>query len=274
MSALDAGMVPKLLLGGMSFVHRPSVFNLTGFATIFGAYQCGRREIRPERAQVGGSLVVQGARHDSAVAARVEDTVAAEDHSGPAGASRSDDHGTRFRGTMIPHLDAAYNLARFLSRDSDAAQDIVQDAYLRAFRSFSSYRGGNPRAWILAIVRNCHHTSLAERRRAAIIEPLADDSRSVGDDNSSERHDLPGDEATPETDLLKRSEAEEVRSTLESLPAAFREVLILRELEEFSYREIAEVAAIPIGTVMSRLARARRLFEAAWRSRAGSEDPA
>jgi RNA polymerase sigma factor (sigma-70 family) len=190
-----------------------------------------------------------------------------------ASAPPSDVRAAQFRTTIIPHLDAAYNLARFLSRDPDAAQDIVQDAYLRAFRSFGDFRGGSSRAWILAIVRNCHHTWLAERRRASIGELLADSACSAADEGEAgERRVWPGDESTPETDLLRRSEAQEVRSTLEALPEAFREVLVLRELEDFSYREIAEATAIPIGTVMSRLSRARKLFEAAWRHRMGDED--
>jgi len=185
----------------------------------------------------------------------------------------SDVRAAQFRTTIIPHLDAAYNLARFLSRDPDAAQDIVQDAYLRAFRSFGDYRGGSSRAWVLAIVRNCHHTWFAQRRRASMVEPLAGGPGSPADERAAgERHDLLEDEATPETDLLRRSEAQEVRSTLEALPEAFREVLVLRELEDLSYREIAETTATPIGTVMSRLSRARKLFEAAWRRRMGEED--
>jgi RNA polymerase sigma factor (sigma-70 family) len=166
----------------------------------------------------------------------------------------------RFRDRMLPHLDAAHNLARYLSRDPDAAQDIVQDAFLRAFRSFATYRGEGERAWILSIVRNCHRDWRAQQKRDAVVEPL-----SMGEgDGGEERDDLPLLEETPETDLLRRDEAAAVRRQLEAMPEPFREVLVLREMEDLSYREIAEAIGLPIGTVMSRLARARSLFQKTW----------
>jgi len=167
----------------------------------------------------------------------------------------------RFRAEMLPHLDAAYNLARFLCRDPDAAQDIVQEAYLRACRSFATFRGGSARAWILAIVRNCHRDWRSDRRQTETFDPI---------DEEGEEHAVPRDDETPETHLLRRSEAQEVRRHLASVPEPFREVLVLRELEDLSYREIAEVTATPVGTVMSRLARARKLFATAWSSSAGA----
>jgi RNA polymerase sigma factor (sigma-70 family) len=164
----------------------------------------------------------------------------------------------RFRERMLPHLDAAHNLARYLCRDADAAQDIVQDAFLRAFRSFATYRGDGDRAWLLAIVRNCH---LDWRARAAKTER----SETPFDDTLEDEHaDLAPVEETPETSLLRRDEAARVRRQLETMPEAYREILVLRELEELSYREIADVTGLPIGTVMSRLARARALFQRAW----------
>lgn len=174
----------------------------------------------------------------------------------------------RFQALMLPHLDAAHNLARFLCRDADVAEDIVQEAFLRAFRSFGDYRGGSPRAFILTIVRNCHHSWWQERKRGR-TEPL--DGGLTEDGETRERTDLPHDEADPESALLQRDEAGEVRAVLGTLPEAFREVLVLREMEDLSYREISEVTTTPLGTVMSRLARARALFAEAWKRRDGAE---
>ena len=187
-------------------------------------------------------------------------------HSGAPAAARQSETAdarltaARFRDRMIPHLDAAHNLARYLSRDPDAAQDIVQDAYLRAFRSFATYRGDGDRAWILAIVRNCHLDWRARTKQAEILEPLADDRL----EDVDERRDLPVADSTPEADLLRLDEAARVRRHLEALPEAFREILVLREVEDLSYREIADVTGLPMGTVMSRLARARKLFQQGW----------
>jgi RNA polymerase sigma-70 factor (ECF subfamily) len=177
----------------------------------------------------------------------------------------------RFQQTILPHLDAAHNLARYLSRDADAAQDIVQEAFLRAFRSFGDFRGGSPRAWILTIVRNCHNNWRSERKRS----PLAanDERRSArcdeaeGDIDTFDLNDIARDEDTPETSLLRRQQSETVQAVLESMPELLREVLVLRELEDMSYREIADVTSVPIGTVMSRLARARGMFETVWQRR-------
>jgi RNA polymerase sigma factor (sigma-70 family) len=176
----------------------------------------------------------------------------------------------RFEQTIIPHLDAAHNLARYLSRDADAAQDIVQEAFLRAFRSFDDFRGGSSRAWILTIVRNCHHNWRSERKRSLLAE--SDGRRSANYDDEGETdivdlNDIARDEDTPETNLLRRRQAETVQAVLESLPELLREVLVLRELEDLPYREIADVTAVPIGTVMSRLARARKMFETVWHRR-------
>jgi RNA polymerase sigma factor (sigma-70 family) len=177
----------------------------------------------------------------------------------------------RFQQTILPHLDAAHNLARYLSRDADAAQDIVQEAFLRAFRSFGDFRGGSPRAWILTIVRNCHNNWRSERKRS----PLAanDERRSARYDEAEggidtiDFEDFVQDEDTPETNLLRRERSETVQAVIESMPELLREVLVLRELEEMSYREIADVTSVPIGTVMSRLARARGMFEMVWQRR-------
>ncbi|MDT3378794.1 sigma-70 family RNA polymerase sigma factor [Labrys neptuniae] len=167
----------------------------------------------------------------------------------------------RFQAVMLPHLDAAHNLARYLCRDADTAEDIVQEAFLRAFRGFADYRGGSARAWLLTIVRNCHRSWWQARQRSVRTEPLD------AGEGEEERTDLPHEEASPETALLQQAEASEIRAVLDRLPEAFREVLVLREMEELSYREIAETIAAPMGTVMSRLARARTLFAAAWKNR-------
>lgn len=195
------------------------------------------------------AMAERGARHGRAAAA-------------PAADRKLDAAGTaRFDALILPHLDAAYNLARYLSRDADAAQDIVQDAVLRAFRSFADFRGVSPRAWLLAIVRNCHATWRMQRRRA----PQAASALSQADwEEADDPAALLVDGDTPESLLLRRTEAEAVRALLEHLPEPLREVLVLRELDELSYREIAEVAGVPVGTVMSRLSRARRLFADLW----------
>jgi RNA polymerase sigma factor (sigma-70 family) len=174
----------------------------------------------------------------------------------------------RFQRDIVPQLDAAYNFARFLSRDADAAQDIVQEAFLRAYRGFDGYQGGDARAWIFAIVRNCYHNWLLERRRKASHEVDVHGSDDA-DDNAIDN--VASDDDSPETALLRRAESGAVRRVLNTLPRAWREILVLRELEGLSYRQIAQIAALPIGTVMSRLARARTRFESAWRQQADQE---
>jgi RNA polymerase sigma-70 factor (ECF subfamily) len=153
---------------------------------------------------------------------------------------------TAFEEAVLPHLDAAYNLARWLTRNTQDAEDVVQDTYLRAFRFFSGFRGGNARAWLLKIVRNTCYSRL--RQDQALQTTTAFDEQLHTDMAQSQN---------PETLLLRGADGLAVRQALEELPAAFREVLVLLELEGLSYKEIAEVLDIPIGTVMSRLARAR-----------------
>ncbi|MDK4702671.1 sigma-70 family RNA polymerase sigma factor [Rhizobium sp. CNPSo 4062] len=173
----------------------------------------------------------------------------------------------RFQQTIIPHLDAAYNFARFLSRDADAAQDIVQEAYLRAYRGFGGFRDGDARAWTFTIVRNCYHAWLQEgRRKTRYEQPMTDERDS---DEGSPSPDPASEEDTPEAAFIRKSETQRVREVINRLPDAMREVLVLRELEDLSYKEIAEIIDAPIGTVMSRLARARRDFGEVWRSLEG-----
>ncbi len=175
----------------------------------------------------------------------------------------------RFQREIVPHLDAAYNFARFLSRNPDAAQDIVQEAFLRAYRRFDGYQGGDARAWVFSIVRNCYHNWLLEGRRKARLEI---DVHRGDDAGGFSVDDVASGEDTPESALLRSSEAGKVRNVLNSLPRSLREVLVLRELEGLSYRQIAEALALPIGTVMSRLARGRTQFEVAWRAEAAVQE--
>ena len=185
-------------------------------------------------------------------------------------ASANDTH-ARFQREIVPHLDAAYNFARFLSRNADAAQDIVQEAFLRAYRGFDGYQGGDARAWIFTIVRNCYHNWLIDHRRKARLEI---DVHRPDDTQGFSIDDVPSDKDTPEVTLLRRAESSTVRTVLDKLPRPLREMLVLRELEGLSYRQIAETIAMPIGTVMSRLARARTQFERAWRQHTSLQEKA
>ena len=150
-----------------------------------------------------------------------------------------------FESSVLPHLDAAYNLARWLTRKDQDAQDMVQEAYLRAFRFFGSFRGGDTRAWLLKIVRNTCYTQLENNRPQELA--TFDEEIHSEDDGSM----------NPETLLLRSADSQLLRQALDELPMKFREVLVLRELEGLSYSEIAEVSNIRLGTVMSRLSRAR-----------------
>jgi RNA polymerase sigma-70 factor, ECF subfamily len=185
-----------------------------------------------------------------------------------SGSAGADANLARFKQTIVLQLDAAYNFARFLSRDADAAQDIVQEAFLRAYRSFAGYRGGDARAWIFTIVRNCYHSWLMDRRRKSRLEV---DYHGEGDSEELISA-IPSDEDTPEAMLVRKAEAQTVRLILNAMPRAFREMLVLREIEELSYHKISEITALPIGTVMSRLARARRAFGDAWNREADNSD--
>ncbi len=165
----------------------------------------------------------------------------------------------RFAAQVLPHLGAAYNLARWLVRDSHDAQDVVQDAMLRALRHFEALRGGDARPWLLAIVRNAGFAWLAARRPDEVV--LEDDDL----DAVMAAHALPDD---PESLAIRRAERREIDAAIAALPLVFREALVLRELEELPYRDIARITDVPIGTVMSRLSRARGLLAAALRPEA------
>ena len=151
---------------------------------------------------------------------------------------------------MLPHLDAAYNLARWLAGNDHAAQDVTQEASLRAFKFFGSFRGENPRAWLLTIVRNTFYNWLQKNRSSEIAGELDEEALAVEDAS-----------ANVETINLRQADAESVRRAIGKLPVEFREMIILREMEGFSYKEIADLSDVPIGTVMSRLARARKLLQ-------------
>ncbi len=160
------------------------------------------------------------------------------------------DERARFEATIMPHLDAEYNLARWLTRNEHDAQDVVQDAFLRAFKFFEGFHGGNSRSWLLSIVRNTTYTWLRKNRRPELATVF-----------DEEKHDVEDTASNPEVLLLKNADRQEIMKAVEELPVEFREVMILRELEGMSYKEIAGVADVPIGTVMSRLARARKQLQ-------------
>ena len=148
---------------------------------------------------------------------------------------------------VLPHLDAAYNLARWLTRDERDAEDVVQEACLRAMKHFGAFKGGDARPWLLAIVRNTYYTWIHRNRSSEALTPF------------DEEHDVHvSDAPDPEMLLVQETERQLLRRALRKLPTEFLEVIVLREFEELSYQQIADLAQIPLGTVMSRLARARR----------------
>ena len=151
-----------------------------------------------------------------------------------------------FEEVAIPHLDAAYNLARWFTRNEKDAEDVVQEAYLRALRHFGAFQGGDARPWLLAIVRNTYYTWFRQNRALALDANFDD-----------EFYVQTSDDLDPEMLLIREADNEMLRRALKRLPDEFREVIVLREFEELSYKQIADVVKIPLGTVMSRLARAR-----------------
>ena len=168
-----------------------------------------------------------------------------------------------FDEVFLPHLVQAYRLARWLTGNAADAEDVVQEASLRAFRGIAGFGGINARAWTLSVVRNTAYSWLLKNRPAAVV--FSEDL----DGAEQERLERPAESegaGTPESLLLARAEAEELRGAIAALPAPFREVIVLRELHELNYRDIAEITQLPIGTVMSRLSRARRMLIAALRN--------
>ena len=173
---------------------------------------------------------------------------------GPASRSKpleEQDKLARFEQSIMPHMNAAYNLARWLAGNDPDAQDVVQEAYLRAFKFLGGFRGGDSRSWLLRIVRNSFYDWLKRNRRE---DPATE--------FNEELHDQADKTGTPDALLLEKADHELLHKAIAELPLEFREILVLRELEGFSYKEIAEVADVPLGTVMSRLARAREHLRA------------
>ena len=157
-----------------------------------------------------------------------------------------------FERLLLPHLNAAYSLARWLTRDDQNAEDLVQDAYLRALKAFDGFRDGDARSWLLRIVRNTFYTWL-ERNRPSEWMTTFDE----------EIHSTPSQASNPEALLVQSVDDERLKDALQDLPPQFREVMVMRELEGLSYREIATISRVPVGTVMSRLARARSRLQQA-----------
>lgn len=165
----------------------------------------------------------------------------------------------------MPHLDAAYNLAYWMTRSHADAQDVVQEACLRAFKYFDTFAGENPSAWLLSIVRRACYSWLRRNRRPQEIVGLDDDHAAGQPEDAALMMGGHGLARDPEALLVDVRQKRTLHDLIAALPPEYREVIVLREIEELSYRDIAEVAGIPIGTVMSRLARARALLQSRWR---------
>ena len=167
-----------------------------------------------------------------------------------------DDKRARFEGQVLPHLDAAYRFARWLCRPGEA-DDVVQDAILRAFRGFDALRGSDAKAWLLTIVRNCHLTAAKQKQRRAYV-PLPEEN------DAADGHAMIAATPDPESDSILSDQKKVLERLMDSLPEEHRTVLMLREIEEMDYAQIAAVTEVPIGTVMSRLARARGALKELW----------
>ena len=174
------------------------------------------------------------------------------------------DRARRFRDAALPHLDDVFTLARYLMRNAADAEDAVQECYLRALRHFDSYRGPAMKPWLLAILKNVCVAEFVRRSR----QPVP--AEGVEDDAANE--DLPmwqEPQASPEAELLRRFDDATIRRLVGALPQPFRETIVLREINDLSYREIADIVGAPVGTVMSRLARARAMLRTAWNAEDG-----
>jgi RNA polymerase sigma factor (sigma-70 family) len=173
-----------------------------------------------------------------------------------------DDRRARFEAQVLPHLDAAYRFARWLARSADA-DDVLQEAILRAYRGFDALRGSDVKVWLLTIVRNCHSTALKQQQRRALV-PLPEEG------DARDGHVLIAATPDPESVSIRRDEQRNLERLIAALPDDYRDVLILREIENMGYREIAEITKAPMGTVMSRLARARALLKKEWLRQVGA----
>ena len=168
-----------------------------------------------------------------------------------------DDKRGRFEAQVLPHLDAAHRFARWLSRSSTDADDVVQEAVLRAFRSFDSLRGSDAKSWLLTIVRNCHATAHRRQQRRAWV-PLPEEH------DAEDGHVMIASTPGPEIASIVAEQERTLTRLMAALPEDHREVLVLREIEDMDYRQIASITNVPIGTVMSRLARARAGLKSQW----------
>jgi RNA polymerase sigma factor (sigma-70 family) len=168
-----------------------------------------------------------------------------------------DEKRARFEAQVLPHLDAAYRFARWLSHAPGDADDLVQEAILRAFRGYDALRGSDVKAWLLAIVRNCHSTAIKQRQRRAYV-PLPEEN------DAKDGYAMTATTPDPEAAAMERDEQRTLDRLVAALPEEHRTVLMLREIEEMDYRQIAQVTNVPIGTVMSRLARSRAALKARW----------
>ena len=175
------------------------------------------------------------------------------------------DRARRFRDAALPLLDDVFTLARYLMRNAADAEDAVQECYLRALRHFDSYRGPAMKPWLLSILRNVCNAEFA--RRAAQGAPSACGAAEPAADEAAPWQEP---QRSPEVELLRRQDDATIRRLVAELPPPFREAVVLREINDLSYREIAEVVGVPVGTVMSRLARARSMLRAAWNVEEGS----
>jgi RNA polymerase sigma-70 factor, ECF subfamily len=165
----------------------------------------------------------------------------------------------RFRDAALPHLDEVYTLARYLMRNTDDAEDAVQECYLRALRHFDSYRGPAMKPWLLAILRNVCNAEFTRRSKQEVPTDYTQDE-SVAEETPMWQKP----QASPEKMMSQQQDRATIRRLVEELPEPFREAIVLREINDLSYKEIAEVAGVPVGTVMSRLARARGMLRSAW----------
>ena len=162
-----------------------------------------------------------------------------------------------FKRLILPHLDGAYSLACYMTRDPVLSQDVVQDAYVRAFRAFAQFRGASPRAWLFAIVRNCCRT--AQSQPGGAVSLVVHES-SLSENEALRMEQEPDPSPSPEDEVIRKAEINRLRGAIEAMPEPFREAVVLRELEDLSYAEIAEVTGVAIGTVMSRLSRGRAML--------------
>jgi RNA polymerase sigma-70 factor, ECF subfamily len=174
------------------------------------------------------------------------------------------DRARRFRDAALPYLDDLYTLARYFMRNSADAEDAVQECYLRALRHFDSYRGPAMKPWLLAILRNVCNAEFARRGK----QEMPTDQTEEDEEASSPMWQEPP--SSPETALLREQDGDAIRRLVAALPHQFREAIVLREINDLSYHEIAEVAGVPVGTVMSRLARARSMLRSAWNAAEGA----